>query len=417
MCQLQLVGEVVYVETEAEEDLVVLHPQWLCSEVIGQLLSHDLLSTARPTGCFSADDFQLLFPDSDVKDLLCLLEALELCTRCDVEGEVEYEFPCLNFIETLHGLWERDDTRLPQGLYGGVRLQCPAGVINQLVHLFPRIQAHLRCDLLENNNGPDCDLYQWYHGTKFCKGSMEALVTLEQKEQVLEVKVRGSEACRAALYYFLEEISDVVSDVLEDACPGIALEKHVLSPNQLKAHKKAPLAYSPKDLLSTQNDRKDSCRLNDSEPAEKLTDLLFCGAAEIGKTITLGIDLHISHMSVHLRRKLSSLLDPPDCMGKDWCLLAVGLGLTEDLPKLDQTHPQSVSRTDGILALWSRETSSNIRSLLLKLRELGRQDAVDAVLMMAPLYHVFPEDQDGGDSEDLQKETTPHSSDNTIASR
>ena len=72
---------------------------------------------------------------------LQVLEALEVCTQCEVEGDVEFEFPCLNFIETLSGLWQKDDERYSDAVYGGVRLHTSFQSGAQLKYLFPRIQV------------------------------------------------------------------------------------------------------------------------------------------------------------------------------------------------------------------------------------------------------------------------------------
>ncbi len=42
-----------------------------------------------------------------------------------------------------------------------------------------------------------------------------------------------------------------------------------------------------------------------------------------------GVDLHTSAVSTLTRQSLCQLLDPEDPLGKDWCLLAVQLGLTD----------------------------------------------------------------------------------------
>ena len=41
------------------------------------------------------------------------------------------------------------------------------------------------------------------------------------------------------------------------------------------------------------------------------------------------MDLDISEVSTLTRQALSHLLDAPDRLGKDWCLLAVKMGLTD----------------------------------------------------------------------------------------
>ena len=67
--------QVIYLETAEEHDLVVLDPHWLGMDVIGHLLSHDSILNARPTGCFTADDFQLIFADAEAKDILQVISA------------------------------------------------------------------------------------------------------------------------------------------------------------------------------------------------------------------------------------------------------------------------------------------------------------------------------------------------------
>ena len=188
----------VYIETEDadDDDLVVLSPQWLGSEVIGDLLSRELTSRCRPTGCFTIDDFQVVLPGATADDVLYLLAALGLSTRCSfgdetAEHEIEHELPCLNFVETLAGLWDRDGAGGGGGsdemVYGGVRIESGRFGIDDLIHVFPRVQARLRRHFMSCVSvDPDTDLYQWFHGSKYCTGGgCEALITLEQDEQVI----------------------------------------------------------------------------------------------------------------------------------------------------------------------------------------------------------------------------------------
>ena len=67
-----------------------------------------------------------MYPETDASELLHVLEVLEVCTKCDNDDEIEYEFPCLNFVETLNGLWQRDIKRFGNAVYGGVRLKTSA---------------------------------------------------------------------------------------------------------------------------------------------------------------------------------------------------------------------------------------------------------------------------------------------------
>jgi death-associated protein kinase len=72
--------QVVYIKSQYQ-DLVCLQPCWLCSNVIGHLLSLDFVAQARVTGCYSVDDFQVAFPECDALDVLQVLEALQMCTQ------------------------------------------------------------------------------------------------------------------------------------------------------------------------------------------------------------------------------------------------------------------------------------------------------------------------------------------------
>jgi death-associated protein kinase len=62
--------QIVYLESEGSPDLVVLSPRWLCVDIMGTLMAHDKISQARVTGCFTVDEFQLMFPDIDSGCLL-----------------------------------------------------------------------------------------------------------------------------------------------------------------------------------------------------------------------------------------------------------------------------------------------------------------------------------------------------------
>ncbi|GFR67449.1 death-associated protein kinase 1 [Elysia marginata] len=432
--QLQFMGEVVYLHSHST-DLVVLNPRWLGVDVLGSLMSHEQIAQARLTGCFSLDEFQLLFPTSDSMNLLQVLEALEMCTPCEVDGDIEYEFPCLNFVETLEGLWLRDDKRFPSPIYGGVRLHTSFQSGAQLKYLFPRIQVFLRRSILSgdeeeedanchseddisrtNNNKPvlasdltngttssskDADLYQWHHGSKYCCARLEGIIDMDRNEQYLEIKVRGPKGSeRANLYYFLEDFVSIIEQVVESVCPGLCVERYTLSPSQLREHGKVVRSYSPTELLRMQLDNRSSVVLSGLQ-REDFIDIACLGSEEILESVTLGMELPISHLTVHTQRLLSLLLDPPEAMGKDWCLLAVILGLSDVLPALEESAKdeekaeQEVSHTQKVLNEWTRvHPNANIRELVCKLKEIGRLDAVEAILRTGPPFKVLSfEDQ------------------------
>lgn len=396
--QLQLMGEVAYLESETSPDLVILSPRWLCVDLIGSLMSHEKIVQARITGCFSVDEFQLMFPEADAASLLQVLEALEVCTQCEVEGEVEFEFPCLNFIETLLGLWQKDDERYSDAVYGGVRLHTSFQSGSQLKYLFPRIQVFLRRNMLGESEDQEVDLYQWHHGSKYCWGQLEGLIDMDHNEQFLEIKVRGPPDSRYSLFFFLEDFVNVVEQVVENVCPGLCTERYTLSPTQLRQHGKIVRSYSPTELLRMQLENRSSVVLNGST-TEFFLDIVCMGSDEVLQHLTLGMDLDISHLTIHTQRLLSYLLDPADPMGRDWCLLAVTLGLTDFLPTLDSEETKLVSQTQRVLGEWSHRCEATVRHLVTHLKDFNRIDAVEAILRTTPPFRTLSyEDQSTDES-------------------
>ena len=117
--------------------------------------------------------------------------------------------------------------------------------------------------------------------------------------------------------------------------------------------------------------------------------------------LTLGMDLEVSHLTIHTQRLLSLLLDPADPMGRDWCLLAVTLGLSDYLPTLDNDDQKQVSQTQRVLAEWTRRCDATVRDLVMHLKDFNRIDAVEAILRTTPpcrtlTYEDQSTDESGG---------------------
>lgn len=63
--------------------------------------------------------------------------------QCEVDDEIEYEFPCFNLVETLEGLWDPDDFQYQSSdsCYGGLRLCQPRAITHLTMGIFPHIQV------------------------------------------------------------------------------------------------------------------------------------------------------------------------------------------------------------------------------------------------------------------------------------
>ena len=78
------------------------------------------------------------------------------------------------------------------------------------IYLLSQIQ--LRRHALRRRYDRETDLYQWFHGSKFCCGPLEAIIALHGREEV-EVKVRGPGEAGRACFFFLEEILGIIDQV------------------------------------------------------------------------------------------------------------------------------------------------------------------------------------------------------------
>ncbi|KAA3671147.1 uncharacterized protein DEA37_0008447, partial [Paragonimus westermani] len=196
LLHLQYTGTIIYIESPSGEDLIVLSPQWLCTDTLGYGFSEESMRRARITGSYTIDDFQLFVREVNTLKLVVLLEALGICVCCVVrehhrrrskkqrsvdnldffqqaikqstmseqftparrtvsihvaselvhlgdqfkKEEIQIEIPRMNLIGMSSHVWEsvNDDSSMR---YTGVEISTSPG---QLLHLMPRIQLHLR---------------------------------------------------------------------------------------------------------------------------------------------------------------------------------------------------------------------------------------------------------------------------------
>lgn len=73
--------------------------------------------------------------------------------------------------------------------------------------------------------------------------------------------------------------------------------------------------------------------------------LHFLGEIEIAGNIQWGVALKMHDLSAPVKLKLCGLLDPPEHHGRDWCLLALRLGLCQEkIAALDSQHSSHTMR-------------------------------------------------------------------------
>ncbi|XP_024938957.1 LOW QUALITY PROTEIN: death-associated protein kinase 1 [Cephus cinctus] len=379
--QLQALGECLILPG----DLIVLCLDWLWKDVIGWQLSPEQRGRlgGRTTGVYTLEDFQARCP-CPAGQALQVLQAVNLCVPCEVDDdEVEFEIPCLNLVERLPGLWEPWKPCPNAFPHAGVRL-CPGEAsLYHLSPIFPHFQAQLR-RTTQTWDPQDSDLYQWWRGSKLCVGACETIITLEEEDQgYVEIRVRGPRGTSAQCSTLLNVVFDAMDATIEIVSPGMLLERHWLSPSQLRDYDEVIHSWEPATFLSSllEKSLEESTFKNPFNGCqESIWDTVGCGLP-LADNIIPGPKLPIKHIKSAVQRRLAQMLDPPDSHGRDWCLLAVRLGLGDRVAQLDSTVNSPTLRLFDCAT-----TDCTVGSLIRQLRALGREDAVHLLLTHTPTF-------------------------------
>lgn len=150
-------------------------------------------------------------------------------------------------------------------------------------------------------------------------------------------------------------------------CPGLLTERHILSPLQLKIHSPIPFCYEPHVISAAMLEAESTLDVSLYNPemdrTETLIQLLlfsenvrtinfviylrysFLDDEELASNIHWGCVLKIKDLPAPAKLKLCGLLDPPDTHGRDWCLLALKLGFSQErIAALDSHHSSHTMR-------------------------------------------------------------------------
>ncbi|PIC52897.1 hypothetical protein B9Z55_002818 [Caenorhabditis nigoni] len=388
--QLQLIGELVYLRNDlCDADYVVLNAEWFGTHVLGQLLSAEFLSKASPNGSYHTSSLAKIFPEiPEQSDLMTILEVLQLCAPDARTGA--HEFPVFIQTEAPDSIWrpyslpekERDT------VYGGVRILPMRGMERSLHSTFPRIQVALRRSINDYQPAKDTQLQQWSECSKLVTQDREAVIRMVG--DAVEIRARGPSETATSMFYFMEDLINLVEHAAAEVGPGISLERHFISPKHLKEHREHPALFPPEAMMEMQ--QRESLSVKGTQDEEELfTDVVCFGSRDVARHLTLGIDVGVADLQMASRCELACLLDPPHAMGRDWSILAVKLQLTDQVPDVDSTG-QSLSRTDQLLNEWAihHPEQASVGNLCRILVELGRCDAGDALYRTVPLYVFAP---------------------------
>lgn len=379
--QLQNLGECILLPG----NLIVLSPEWFWQDVLNWQLSPDQRGRlgGRTTGVYTLEDFQARCP-CPAAQALQALQAVNLCVPCEVDDdEVEYEIPCLNLVERLPGLWEPwkpCSNALP---HAGLRLCPEEAPLYHLTAIFTHLQAQLR-KITQTWDPSNSDLYQWWRGSKLCLGPCESIITFEEEEHsCVEIQIRGPRGSSAQCFALLSVILDAMDTTIELVAPGMLLERHWLSPSQLREYDEIIHSWAPATIISALIDKglEEATLKNPlNDRQETVWEVVSCGLPLMENCVP-GPKQPIKYIKPAVQRRLAQMLDPPDHHGRDWCLLAVRLGLGDRVAQLDSTMDSPTLRL-----LNCAGAECTVGSLVQQLRALDREDAVHLLLTYTPTY-------------------------------
>lgn len=133
------------------------------------------------------------------------------------------------------------------------------------------------------------------------------------------------------------------------------------------------------------------------------TFFFFKDDINLASNIQWGVALKICDLPPPVMLKLCGLLDPPEQHGRDWCLLALRLGLCQEkIAALDSQHSSHTMRlltsadcSIGNFNINSRKKEklipfySLLGALISSLHELDRLDAAEVLLRSAPIFKIL----------------------------
>lgn len=388
--QLHSIGEINIMQSETVQDVVLLDPRWLCSSVLGKLLSvENPKALHHYRGRYTIEDIQRLIPDSDIEELIQILDAMDICAR-DLSSGTMIDIPALIKTDSLHRSWADEEDEVM--IYGGVRIVPVEHLTPLPCGIFHKVQVNLCRWIHQQSTEGDADIRLWVNGSKIMNRGAELLVLLVNNGQGIEVQVRGLETEKLKCCLFLDSVCSTIDTLMTTTLPGLLTVKHYLSPQQLREHHEPVMIYQPRDFFRAQGQKETSLTNTMGGYKESFSSILCFGCLDVYSQGNLGMDIHVSDLNLLARRKLSRLLDPPDPMGKDWCLLAMNLGLPDLVAKYNTnngSHSVFVpSPSHALLREWGNAPESTVGTLMYKLRELGRRDAADFLLKASSVFRV-----------------------------
>ncbi|XP_035678729.1 death-associated protein kinase 1-like [Branchiostoma floridae] len=238
---LHRLGEVIFSCPSASDPIIVLKPNWLCTDVIGPMMAPVNFPIPRPER--TSEDYvtraeiQRVFQDvADVDLLITLLQEFQLCHSYDGQTFI---FPGLLTQTMPPDKWQ--PTLEPKVVYFGKQVQCADSTDMFSSGFFPRVQTRLMREL---ENRP----LLWRDGAKCWDLNVEGLIKLSPDGRAVTICVRSVQGDKGQCGKMLQQLENIIADVLDECSPGTGTVEKVLSARALKEHREEFYSYGKEEI-------------------------------------------------------------------------------------------------------------------------------------------------------------------------
>ncbi|XP_019641066.1 PREDICTED: death-associated protein kinase 1-like [Branchiostoma belcheri] len=234
---LDHLGEILFVSPPNADPIIVLKPNWLCTDVFGKVMAPENFPIQRLTTIYDVvtkEEIQRVFQDvANVDLLITLLQEFQLCHTYDGQ---EFIIPGL-LTQTMPPEKWQPTANPAKTVYFGKQVQCADTTDMFSSAFFPRVQTRLMREL---KNRP----LLWRDGAKCFDTNVESLIKLSPGGRAVNMCVRSEQDDKPSCRQMLEKIESILTNVLDECSPGTNTEERVLSARALREHREETYSYS-----------------------------------------------------------------------------------------------------------------------------------------------------------------------------
>ena len=279
-------------------------------------------------------------------------------------------------MQPLFGLWEKDRSFV---VYAGIRLMCSSETDIFSPGCFPQVALSARRVFFDDID--DQELTLWSDGFKCCRGEVEIQVKQVTLHKTIEILVRGTQDARLECYGLLQQFYAITVDTIRNTNPGTQFTSSVLSPKLLQEHRD-PISYSAEQIFEAERGDGILHHPHNQMPRgfeESILNVICCGCQDQLIVAKSAPFTSVSNLPLQTRIELSRLLDPPHPFGRDWCLLALQLEMTDEVQQIHEAKDHN-SPTNRLLTTWEKSVNSTVVTVIDALRSIGREDAAKVII-------------------------------------